>query len=173
MLISKSWPVSKKDRLDPKAFESLQVLIDIISSIRKLRADQNVEAGKKVTVFIHSKKNAALLETQKDHILRMAGVETLTIDAKPAKHQNAASAFLADAEVHLSLEGLFDPAKLKMSLVKEQTELSGYIKSVSGKLSNKSFTDRAPKEVVDAEKAKLAEAEGKLKKIEERLKQID
>jgi valyl-tRNA synthetase len=174
-LIQHPWPIAplaifKEPGLEPR--EQFQVLIDTISSIRKLRADQNVEAGKKVTVFIHSKKHAALLDTQKDHILRMAGVEKLTIDAKPAKHANAASAFLANSEVHLSLEGLFDPAKLKLSLVKEQTELSGYIKSVGGKLSNKSFTNRAPKEVVDAEKAKLADAEGKLKKIEERLKQL-
>jgi valyl-tRNA synthetase len=172
MLIQKSWPTAKEEYKDAKAEAEFQTLIDVISAIRKLRADQGVEPAKKVTVFIHSKKNAALLDADREHILRMANVETLTVDGKPAKHENAASAFLADTEVHLSLSGLFDPVKLKASLTKEQAELTKYVSSLSAKLQNKNFVDRAPKELVDGEKAKLAEAEDKLKKIEARLKQL-
>ena len=128
-----------------------------------------MEAGKKITVTIHSKKHAKLLESQRSHIERMGHVGTLVIDAKPAKHEKVASAFLKDVEVHLSLEGLFDVGKLKASLEKEQAELSRYVQGLQGKLKNKSFVDRAPKEVVTAEKAKLAEAEAKLKKVEETL----
>jgi valyl-tRNA synthetase len=80
--------------------------------------------------------------------------------------------FLNDVEVHLSLAGLFDPKKLKESLSKEQAELTKYVQMISGKLQNKNFVDRAPKELVEGEKAKLADAEQKLKKIEERLKQL-
>jgi valyl-tRNA synthetase len=171
-LISSRWPEVKKDRKDPNAFGELQILIDVITAIRRLRAESSVEAGKKVTVLIHSKKHEALLASQSEHIRRMGGVETLTIDGKPAKHANAASAFLADTEVHLSLEGLFDPVKLKVSLQKEQAELIRYVASIGGKLKNKAFVERAPKELVEGEKAKLAEAEEKLKKIEERLKSL-
>ncbi len=172
MLIAKAWPEVKAERKDPKAFGEFQMLIDVITAVRKLRTDQNVEPGKKITVIIHSKKHAALLGSQREHIMRMGNVENLTIDAKPAKHENAASAFLADIEVHLSLEGLFDPVKLKASLEKEKAELSKYVQVLGGKLQNKNFVDRAPKELVDAEKGKLTEAEGKLQKIEERLKQL-
>ena len=172
LLISEKWPEVKKERKDKTAFEELQRVIDVISAVRKLRAEQNVEAGKKISVFIHSKKFASLLESQKEHVMRMGNVETLAIDAKPVKHENSASAYLKETEVHLSLAGLFDPAKLKESLSKEQAELSKYVSSLSGKLSNKGFVERAPAEVVEAEKAKLAEAEEKLQKIEERLKQI-
>lgn len=172
MLIAKAWPKAKAERKDPKAFGEFQMLIDVITAVRKLRTDQNVEPAKKITVIIHSKKHAALLESQREHIMRMGNVENLTIDVKPVKHENAASAFLADIELHLSLEGLFDPVKLKASLEKEKAELSKYVQVLGGKLQNKNFVDRAPKELVDAEKGKLEEAEQKLKKIEERLKQL-
>lgn len=172
MLIAKAWPKMNADRKDPKAFAEFQMLIDVISAVRKLRTDQGVEPAKKITVILHSKKHAALLESQREHIMRMGNVETLTIDATPTKHDNAASTFLADIELHLSLEGLFDPLKLKASLEKERAELSKYVQVLGGKLQNKNFVDRAPKELVDAEKGKLAEAESKLKKVEERLKQL-
>ena len=169
-LISAPWPKAGKTPKEfVQAFDQLQVVIDAISSIRRLRAEQQVEAGKKITVTIHSKKHAKLLESQRSHIERMGHVGTLVIDAKPAKHEKVASAFLKDVEVHLSLEGLFDVGKLKASLEKEQAELSRYVQGLQGKLKNKSFVDRAPKEVVTAEKAKLAEAEAKLKKVEETL----
>ena len=172
MLISKSWPKVKAERKDPKAFAEFQTLIDVITAVRKLRTDQNVEPGTEVTVTLVSKKYCKGLEEQEAHIRRMGRVKSLTITTDPIKPTNAASAFLADIEVHLSLEGLFDPAKLKVSLEKEKAELAKYVQVLGGKLQNKSFVDRAPKELVDAEKAKLAESEDKLKKIVERLKQL-
>ncbi len=171
-LISTEWPVMKKERQDQKAFDGLQTLIDVITAIRKLRTDQNIEPGKEIDITLISRKHCELLESQESHIRRLGKIKSLTIKTDSEKIENAASVFLADIEVHLSLAGLFDPAKLKESLTKEQAELTKYVKVLSGKLANKAFVDRAPKELVEAEKAKLADAEGKLKKIEERLKSI-
>ena len=172
-LISASWPKAGKTSKEfMQAFDQLQVVIDVITSIRRLRSEQNVEAGKKIAITIHAKKHAKLLESQRSHIERMGHVGTLVIDAKPAKHEKVASAFLTDSEVHMSLEGLFDVAKLKASLEKEQAELSRYVQGLQGKLKNKGFIERAPKELVAAEKAKLAEAEAKLMKVEERMGEI-
>ncbi len=169
-LIAESWPVAKKERKDQKAFDDLQILIDVISAIRKLRTDSNVEPSKEVSVTLVSKEHCEGLEAQESHIRRMCKVGSLTILTDPKKMQNSASAFLPDIEVHLSLEGLFDPKKLKESLEKEQAELTKYVAVLGGKLKNKSFVERAPKELVEAEKQKLSEAEGKLGKIGERLK---
>lgn len=171
-LISASWPTVQKERKDKKAFDDLQILIDVISAIRKLRTDSNVEPGKEVVVTLVTKKYCNGLEAQESHIRRMCKVSSLMISTDPQTMQNSASAFLPDIEVHLSLEGLFDPKKLKESLEKEQAELIKYIAVLSGKLKNKSFVERAPKELVDTEKQKLSEAEGKLQKIEERLKSL-
>lgn len=172
MLISTEWPKVKKERKDEKAFKELQILIDVITAIRKLRTDNAIEPGKEIDVTLVSKKYCGGLEEQESHIRRMGKVKSLTIKTDPVKLENAASVFLADIEVHLSLAGLFDPAKLKESLTKEQAELTKYVQMISGKLQNKNFVDRAPKELVEGEKAKLAEAEDKLKKVQERLKQL-
>ena len=172
MLISEEWPKVKEERKDRKAYDDFHILIDVITAIRKLRVEQGIEAGKKVTVFVHAKKHAELLKSQEAHIRRLAHVGILIIDAKPVKHANTASTFLSGIEVHLSLEGLFDPVKVKESLLKEQASLTRYRGSLLSKLQNKDFTLRAPAVLVEAEKSKLAEVEEKLKKVEERLAQL-
>ncbi len=172
-LIKEQWPTMKQDRRDKDAFDQLGVVIEVVTAIRKLRTEQNVEPGKKVSVILHSRKHAAMLETQREHILRLAKLEDLTIDAKPAKHQDVASAFITDVEVHLPLAGLVDAGKAKDGLLKEQKNLEGYVKGLKAKLENKQFTEKAPPALVKAETAKLHDAQDKLAKIAQSLKMLD
>jgi valyl-tRNA synthetase len=52
-------------------------------------------------------------------------------------------------------------------------ELEKYTGSIEGKLRNKNFTDKAPKQIVDTEKAKLADARISLDKLKENLKRLE
>ncbi len=174
MLITHPWPLtlSLLGRDWERARNQLDIVIDVIKTIRKLRTDQNIGPGKKLNVFIHSRKHAEVLESQKEHIVRMAKLESIAIDSKSKKHADVASAFLSDVEVHLSLEGAMDAGKAKESLTKEKANLEGYLKGLKSKLENKAFVDRAPKELVEAEKKKMTETEEKLKKIDETLAKV-
>lgn len=169
MLLRQSWPVLKPERADPQAAKEFQMLIDVISAIRKLRADQNVEPGKEITVAIVSSAHAAVLEQQEAHIRRMGKVGSLQISSDAQKVENIASAFLTDIEVHLSLEGLVDAEKEKASLTKEKENIEKFSKGIEAKLGNDQFMAKAPAALVEEQKARLAEAKEKLKKIEERL----
>ena len=57
------------------------------------------------------------------------------------------------------IEGVVDPEKEKERIEKKIGETERYITSLKKKLENKGFVDRAPKEVVEKEKGKLADAE--------------
>lgn len=72
-------------------------------------------------------------------------------------------------EFYLDLGERIDPAEEKARLEKELDYLQGFLKSVKAKLSNQRFVGGAPAMVVDREKAKLADAEAKIKAIEEQL----
>ncbi len=171
-LISESWPKVKKERKDQSAFDDLQRVIDVITSIRKLRTDQNVEPGTEITVTLVSRKHCALLEAEQASIKRMCKIKSLTIDTDPKKQTNVASVFLTEIEVHLSLEGLVDEGKLKASLQKEQLQLSAFASALEGKLGNTQFVAKAPPALVIEQKARLAETKEKMKKIGERLRQL-
>ena len=74
--------------------------------------------------------------------------------------------------IFMSLEGLVDIEAEKEKFQKQQKELEGWIKGSRAKLANKNFTDRAPENVVNAARAKLAEMEEKLSRVEAQLKKF-
>lgn len=170
MLIKQPWP--KADSLlKNQSDKELQIIIEVISSIRSLRSDQGIESAKKVSVIVHS-KHADLLGSQKDHIIRMGRLEELIISKKSEKHENVVSAFLSDTEVHVSLEGLIDLEKELVRLTKEEEKLESFIRSIESKLNNEKFVQNAKEEVVALEREKLEGAQQKLTKVRERLQAL-
>jgi valyl-tRNA synthetase len=172
MIISEQWPNVKEDRKDQQAIDSLNKVIELITAIRKIRSEQNVELGKEISVIIHAPELNNLLESQEVHIKRLGKIGSLTFETKASKHENVASAFLAGIEVHVSLEGLVDKEKEKASLTKEKENLEKFAAGIEAKLSNKQFVERAPAKLIEEQKARLAESKEKLKKIAERLKSL-
>ncbi|TSC58368.1 MAG: valyl-tRNA synthetase ValS [Candidatus Peregrinibacteria bacterium Greene0416_19] len=173
MLIKEEWPIPKAERKDPEAFHRLQTVIDVITAIRKLRADQGVEPSTFVHIIIHTDKHLDLLQSQREHIMRLGRCDQWTLDAVSKKHKNVVSAFLNGIEVHLSLEGLIDVEKERASLEKEKKNLSRLLESMHVKLKNEQFLAKAPASVIEVEKEKAQSIEEKLKKIEKRLNQLD
>lgn len=150
--------------------DQLQVVIDVITAIRSIRADSGVDQGKKLEVIIHTKEYGDVLESQRDHIIRLGRLSSLTIDANSQSHENAASMFLKGVEVHVPLEGVIDFEKEKAKLAKEKESLEKFLKSIHSKLGNEKFVGSAPEEVIALEREKLESAQEKLAKLEERIR---
>jgi valyl-tRNA synthetase len=171
MLLKQPWPHSDEKLKDADAFRDLQTVIDVITAIRQIRAEQGVEQQAKVHSVIVTKDHADLLKSQQEHIIRLGKLSEMEIASK-APSGKIVSAFLTGAEVHLPLEGLIDAQKERKNLEKEKEQLSSYVKGIHAKLKNKDFVSRAPAAVVKSEKQKAAEAKEKLEKIEKRLKTL-
>ncbi|HVW66327.1 MAG TPA: valine--tRNA ligase [Candidatus Peribacteraceae bacterium] len=168
MLITHPWPTFNASR-DEEAEAQMQILIDVITAIRKLRTDQGVEPKKDVSLIIQTSAHKDLLESQAEHIKRLGRVEDLTITSDKKTIDDAASAFLPDIDLYLPLAGLIDTEKEKASLTKEKAQLESYVKGIEAKLGNKQFVDKAPPALVEEQKARLSEAKEKLEKIGKRL----
>ncbi len=168
-LIKEEWPKMHSDWKDQEAFDQLQIVIDVITAIRKLRTEQNVEPQKAVAITIVAETQAGLLSSQSDHIKRLAKVSDLSIAVTGKQPTESASAFLPGIEMYLSLAGLIDKDKERASLQKEQEQLQRFVSGIQAKLGNEQFMSKAPAALISEQKAKLQEAEEKLRKIEERL----
>jgi valyl-tRNA synthetase len=172
MLVKASWPVVHEELRDRGAEKQLQTLIDVITTIRKLRTDSGIEPAKEAEVLLISPEHTDLLRAQALHICRLGRVRQLDFISKLPEGKQVSSAFLSEAEVHLSLEGLVDTEKETKAAADELKNLQNFAKTIEAKLSNASFVDRAPAAVVDAEKVKLEDAKAKIAKLEERLKML-
>ncbi len=102
-----------------------------------------------------SERARAALVGERDTILRLAQLSTLTFDGKP---QVAAHAVLADgSEVFVALEGAIDLGQECRRLSAERARLDQQLGSLAAKLSNEHFVARAPAEVVARERDKERE----------------
>jgi len=84
----------------------------------------------------------------------------------------SATALVGDMQVLVPMAGLIDKAAELGRLDKEIQRLEGEVKRVGGKLSNAGFVDKAPADVIDKERAKLAEAEQALANLAEQRQKI-
>lgn len=165
MLLKETWPSPDARLEDQQAWTQLQVVIDVITAVRRIRAEQGIDTGKAIAVFLCSTKHGGLLEEYRDSLMRIAKVESLVMEENPVKHERVASAFLPDLEVHVSLEGLMDLTTMR----KERETLIAYVASLDQKLANQAFIMKAPSSIVEGMRATLAAKKQQLAKIEEQL----
>ena len=74
----------------------------------------------------------------------------------------SSSSMVGQLRVLVPMKGLIDPTAELARLGKSYDKLKGQAEGIARKLGNEGFVSKAPAEVVDAEKAKLAELEGQL-----------
>ncbi|MGN7476788.1 valine--tRNA ligase [Solibacillus silvestris] len=152
----------------------MQLLMDIIRSVRNIRAEVNTPMSKKVAMTISAKddQTAAILEANKGYIEKFCNPEGLTIGAQLEAPAQAMSAVVSGAEIFMPLAGLINIEEEIARLEKELDKWAKEVKLVSGKLSNERFVSKAPEALVAAEREKLADYEEKFATVEKRIAEL-
>ncbi|MFA6356441.1 MAG: valine--tRNA ligase [Candidatus Omnitrophota bacterium] len=174
-IMASSWPKCDKGLFDDGAEQEMSLAIGIISVIRNIRAEFNIQPQKlcKASIAAGSGKSRDAITKSAEYIKGLARLESLDISDKLVRPKASSVAVFGDCEICVPLEGLVDLESEKRKMMLKIGELSKYTGSIEAKLRNKNFTDRAPREVVDNEKSKLAEANISLGKLKENLKRLE
>ena len=174
-IMASSWPKSDKGLYDDGAEQEMSVAIGIISVIRNIRAEFNIQPQKtcKAVIAAGSGKSREAVTKSSEYIKGLARLESLDISDRLTRPKASSVSISGDCEICVPLEGLVDLESEKRKMMLKIGELSKYTGSIESKLRNKNFTDRAPREVVDNEKNKLAEANISLEKLKENLKRLE
>ncbi len=170
LLINADWP--EPGESFPQEKEEIEVIKEIISQIRSLRAESNVDATKKIEAILYAGRHEDLVKEKQEIIKRLANLGKLEVKKSGPKVESSLAAVAKEVEIFLPLGGMVDLKKEKARLEKEIDNLRKFADSIEKKLGNKGFTANAPKEVIDKEKAKQKEALEKLKKLEKQQKAI-
>jgi len=101
----------------------------------------------------------------------MGGASEVTIAASYQKPKDAATALVRDAEVFVL--GVVDLEVERAKLTKQREKLSGQIRGIEGKLGNEGFVAKAPAEVVEREKARLADLTKQLQSLDASIADLD
>jgi valyl-tRNA synthetase len=136
-----------------------------VTSVRNLRSQVGM-SPKESLVLYFSGKSPCLLGI----VGKLANLsEILSVEVAP---ESASSFRIGQTEYYLQLGDRVNPEEEKEKLNKELAYQQGFLKSVQAKLNNERFVGSAPAQVVEREKAKMADAESKIEAIQLQLNKL-
>jgi len=155
----------KAEKYDATLLDRYELMKEAIAGIRTIRQEKNIPNKQSLKFFI--KSDVKFGDDIESIIIKLAGLESLSYTTE--KVEGAASFLIKSVEFYVPLEGLIDAEEEIAKLKVELDYTKGFLSSVMKKLSNEKFVSGAPAQVVDVERRKQADAESKIKVIEERL----
>ncbi|WP_035053554.1 valine--tRNA ligase [Carnobacterium pleistocenium] len=171
-LVVAEYPVVHPELSDEAATKGMDVLMELIRSVRNIRSEVNTPLSKKIELLIKTNDQTIeqFLKDNTSYIERFCNPETLTISSDVKAPETAMTAVITGAEIYLPLAGLINLEEEIIRLEKELDKWSNEVKRVEGKLANKKFVENAPDAVVEAEKEKQSDYLEKQVVITERIK---
>jgi len=117
---------------------------------------------------------AAALARDADMLTHLAGLAVVKMEPAAApKPEKAAAAVAPGVEVYLPLAGMIDIGKEIERLRRELDGLQAETAKVQAKLGNESFVAKAPPEVVQKQRDRLADLQDQLTKVQVRVAQLE
>lgn len=173
-LVNAPYPEEQVAWEDKEAVENVEVLIELIRTVRNIRAEVNRPLSKKIDLFIkpHHERVEIFLVENRRFIDRFCNPDTLVIQRELTPPEESKSAVITGVELYLPLSGLVDIEEEIIRLEAELVKWTQEVKRVQGKLNNKKFVENAPDAIVAAERKKEAEYLEKQKIVTEQLNKI-
>ncbi|MFP4106399.1 MAG: class I tRNA ligase family protein, partial [Phycisphaerae bacterium] len=171
-LVGAAWPAVDASVFDDAAEADFELICELVRNIRNARSQHNVPPSEKVDVVVEAtgetaekiSANAALLAGQ-------ANLNNVTVTDK-AQDVGADAAAIALSGMKAYVLGIIDKQAELERLTKQKEQLVKGIGGAEGKLSNENFVNKAPEQVVQRERDRLAEMQTELAAVEESLKAL-
>lgn len=173
-LMRASWPVCSDAYDFPAEEREMEGIMEVIRTIRNLRAEMNVAANKRTRLMLLPGEGWAQALTEgAPYFMRMAGASgSELIESRQSIAEKTVSAVCLAGELFIPLGDLVDFEKEIARLNKELTNLQKELDRARGKLSNEGFLSKAPAQLVAAEREKLEANEKKAAALVSRIEEL-
>lgn len=150
------WPKAKKSWIDLKAVQIAEMKYELARVGRNLRAEYQIKPGQEVYFAIKPADLSAqeLLQSLSADVKRLLKASSLEIDMNFHTHKPMPSGLCVAGAIYMDLEGVFDFQQEEARLTKQLDQIVVDLGRVDSRLSNQSFVEKAPVEVVEREKQK-------------------
>ena len=156
-----------------KEEKQIEKLKQIIIGIRNVRTNLNVHPSKK-SELIFVTKEEDLIRSSEEFLQKLGFADSIKVQENKAGIQaNALSVVTDGIEAYIPFEELVDIEAEKVRLQEEKKKLVAEVERVDKMLSNPGFMSKAPKEKIEAEKAKQQKYQEMLQAVEERIKEME
>jgi valyl-tRNA synthetase len=156
----------KVEKYDTELLAAFENAKEAISGIRKIRTDKNI--AQKETLELKVQQGDKGFEAQFNSVvIKMGNLSSLEMVTEEVK--GAASFLVKSTNFYIPLGSFIDVEEELKKMEEELKYTRGFLTSVMKKLENERFVNSAPAAVVATERAKQADAEAKIKVLEERI----
>jgi len=168
------YPEPDSNKISDTAIANIEWVKAAILGIRNIRGEMNIAPGKQITAYLKngSDDDQAKLKANRQFLMRLANLEDIIWLNKDDSAPTSATALAGNMEILVPMAGLIDKEAELARLGKEIERVSKEVNRISGKLSNAGFVDKAPPEVVQKEKDKLADYEATFAKLNTQREEI-
>ncbi|MDM8347482.1 valine--tRNA ligase [Pseudomonas sp. sp1636] len=173
-IMLQAWPVANESRIDAAAEGDIEWVKQLMLGLRQIRGEMKISMAKRIDIILQnaSDEDQRRLADNLPLLNKLAKLESVRVLAAGEQAPMSATALVGDMQVLVPMAGLIDKDAELARLDKEIQRLEGEVQRVGGKLANQGFVAKAPAEVLDKERAKLAEAEQALGKLAEQRERI-
>ena len=171
-LIIARWPERMpQEEWEETAIKDFELIQGMVRAIRNLRSEFKLEPNKTIDAILVSENKMDFLQSNKSLLVDLAGLDENALQILTGKTQTEGLTVLVveDIEVYLDLKASTDSEQDQERLEKELAEAESQIARLE-KLLASPFAQKAPANVVDAEREKLAGYKSSAEKLRERLK---
>ncbi|PTQ56733.1 MAG: Valyl-tRNA synthetase [Candidatus Carbobacillus altaicus] len=173
-LIIYPWPTVDERLMGPSSLEVVSEVIELVRGVRNIRQEMGVEPGRTVTLEIFADPDfMGAVEVHRPIIARLSQSDVVIKDRTRAQERaramHAIGGVTRKTEYVLPLKGLVDVAQELDRLKKEWERWDEEVERAERKLANPDFVEKAPAQVVEKERQKLADYLERREKIRERL----
>lgn len=174
-LIIAPWPETRAEEgWEEETIEQFSLIQEIVRTIRNMRAEKNVQDGRLIPALFATAEHADMLEDHKTVLSALAQLDQDKIEIyqnlaqKPEGH---VALVAGPVEMYLPLADLVDPEEERKRLINELEEAEGHIQRLEELLAGP-FSEKAPQEIVDKERAKLKDYKEKAHTIQEQIEML-
>ena len=177
-IMTAAFPTADDSLISLQTEHDMTWLQALIGAIRNIRGEMKLGNAVRLPVLLDniSDEETARLSRIENQFKSLAKVDTLTIvnagDGSNKELPLSSSSMVGQLKVLVPMKGLIDPTAELNRLAKAQEKLTKQAESLRSKLSNESFVSKAPANVVESEKAKLAEMDTQLAEMHKQIEQL-
>ncbi len=169
------WPTPEPEHTDRDAEDEIEWMKGIIVAIRTIRSEANIPPATtlEVTVANASELDRDRLQRNGTYLQRLSkSASIIPIDNHDAETASLMALF-GELEVRVPMAGLVDVTAELTRLDKEIAKAEAERARLNGKLTNAKFIERAPADIVAAERQKLTQVDASLKVLQQQRRQIE
>jgi len=168
------YPVADEDACDANAIAEISWVMNFILGVRRIRGEINIAPGKPLPILLQngSATDRDSLTRNRVYLQKLGRLESITWLNNDDATPESAIALVGEMKILIPMAGLIDKTAELARLEKEIQKIKNDLPRVEGKLSNPTFVDKAPPEVINKEKTRLADLYTMLNNLEQQQNKI-